>query len=92
MLTTSTSASWHMAMTSRGTPNAPTKIRAPASMMRCTWTAMSPGMAVSRSTPHGLSVSRRMASISASMVAGSMVAAPSVPMPPAADTAAASWW
>ncbi len=67
-------------------------MRAPASMIRWTWAAMSPGMAVRRSTPHGRSVNRFMAAISASMTSALMVAAPRVPIPPASETAAASGW
>ena len=59
-------------------------------MMICTCSVMLPGMAVSRSTPKGLSVPWRTAEISAAIVVLLMVPAPSVPNPPASETALTS--
>ena len=53
---------------------------------------MSPGMAVSRSTPKGLVVSSRTLRISSTMPAVDMVDAPRHPKPPASDTAATRRW
>ena len=58
--------------------------------MSVTLAAMSCGAAVSRSTPNGLSVSARVAAISAVMWSWPMVEAPRHPNPPASDTAAAN--
>ena len=44
------------------------------------------------STPKGLSVRALTAAISSTSSSVCMVDAPSVPMPPAAETAATSWW
>ena len=65
-----------------------TKAVAPPSMMIWTCSAMPPGMAVSRSTPKGLSVALRTAAISATIFSLPMVPAPRQPKPPAAETAA----
>ena len=53
---------------------------------------MSPGMAVSRSTPNGLAVSSRTRSISDTMRSWLIVEAPMQPNPPASLTAATSSW
>ena len=58
-------------------------------MTSLTCSVMPPGMAVSRSTPNGLSVAARMAAISSTIVSLPMVEAPRQPNPPAAETAAA---
>ncbi len=47
-------------------------------------------MAVSRSTPNGLSVAARTAAISSTMRSSPMVAAPRQPKPPASETALTS--
>ena len=79
-------------MTSRGTPRPATKMRAPPSitdgMPASTW----PGRAVSRSTPKGFDVMARTPAISSTSSSGRIVDAPSVPMPPASETAATSRW
>ena len=59
-------------------------------MISLTWRSMSPGMAVSRSTPNGLSVALRTAAISATIRSVPMVEAPRQPKPPASDTAVTS--
>ena len=59
-------------------------------MMACTWVSMSPGAAVSRSTPNGLSVRARTAAISPTILSRPMVEAPMHPNPPASLTAATS--
>ena len=61
MLTTSNPARWHRSTTSTGTPRPATNTLAPPSTTASTCSAMPPGMAVSRSTPNGLSVSARSA-------------------------------
>ena len=79
-------------MTSRGTPRPATKIRAPPSMTDWMPASTWPGRAVSRSTPKGLSVSARTPAISSTSSSARIVDAPSVPMPPASETAATSRW
>ena len=59
-------------------------------MMALTWVSMSPGAAVSRSTPKGLSVSDRTAAISSTILSMPIVEAPMQPKPPASLTAATS--
>ena len=51
-----------------------------------------PGRAVSRSTPKGFDVMARTPAISSTSSSGRIVDAPSVPKPPASETAATSWW
>ena len=67
-------------------------MRAPPSitdwMPSSTW----PGSAVRRSTPKGLDVSAFTPAISSTSSSWRMVDAPSVPMPPASDTAATRRW
>ena len=89
MLTTTRSCWWQRSTTSVGTPRPATNADAPPSMTSLTWSVMPPGMAVSRSTPNGLSVAARIAAISATIVSLPMVEAPRQPKPPAAETAAA---
>ena len=84
--------SWQSSTTSRGTPRPATNTRPPWSMIACTWAGMSPGMAVRRSTPKGLSVRCRTASISRTMRSRFIVDAPMQPNPPASLTAATSSW
>ena len=88
MFITSTFLLWQSSMTSRGTPRPATKTRPPPSMMALTWVSMSPGAAVSRSTPKGLSVSVRTFAISSTILSRPMVEAPMHPNPPASLTAA----
>jgi len=88
MFITSTFLLWHSSMTSRGTPSPATNTRPPPSMMALTWVSMSPGAAVSRSTPNGLSVSVRTLAISSTILSMPIVDAPMHPKPPASLTAA----
>ncbi len=90
MFTTMTLRSWQRSTTSRGTPRPATKTVAPPAMTASTLPTMSPGEAVSRSTPNGLSVASRTACISATMTLRLIVDAPMQPKPPASDTAATS--
>ena len=92
MFTTRRPLSWHSSTTSAGTPRPATKTEAPPSMMSCTCAAMSPGIAVRRSTPKGRSVSSRTAAISLTIFVGDIVDAPRHPNPPASETAATSSW
>ena len=61
-------------------------------MMSFTLAAMSPGAAVSRSTPKGFDVSSRTLAISSRIWSGAMVDAPMHPKPPASLTAATRRW
>ena len=87
MLTTSTPWRWQRSTASAGTPRPATKTDAPPSMTCSTWASRSPGMAVRRSTPKGLSVPFRTSAISATMRSLLMVEAPRQPKPPASETA-----
>ena len=92
MLTTRTLRLWQRSTTSRGTPRPATNTEPPPSMMSLTLAAMSPGAAVSRSTPKGLSVSSRTLAISSRICSAPMVEAPMHPNPPASLTAATRRW
>ncbi len=59
-------------------------------MICSTWPTRSPGIAVSRSTPKGLSVAARTSAISATIRSLLIVEAPRHPNPPASDTAVTS--
>ena len=90
MLATRTLLSWQRLTTSRGTPRPATNTRPPLSMMACTCAGISPGAAVRRSTPKGLSVAARTRCICSTMRSRFIVDAPMHPKPPASLTAATS--
>ena len=92
MLITSRPWRWQSSTTSTGTPRPATKTDAPPSTIFSTCPTMSPGIAVRRSTPKGLSVSRRTAAISSTIWWVDMVEAPRHPNPPASETAATRRW
>ena len=77
-------------MTSRGTPSPAANTAAPSRMSASTSVINRSGIAVSRSTPSGLSVSAFAARISATISSPDIVDAPKHPNPPASDTAATS--
>ena len=80
---------WHSSTTSAGTPSPATNTDAPPSMIWSTWAAMSPGMAVSRSTPKGCRWPPHRGDLRHHPLV-LMVDAPRQPNPPASDTAATS--
>jgi hypothetical protein len=92
MFTTTTPCSWHSSITSRGTPSPATNTEAPPRITSSTWVTMSAGIAVSRSTPKGLSVASRTAAISWRISSRRIAEAPRQPNPPASDTAATRRW
>ena len=87
MFTTNMLRLWHRSITSRGTPRPATNTVAPRSAMAFTSRDMSPGAAVSRSTPKGLEVAARTLSISSTITSWPMADAPRQPKPPASLTA-----
>ena len=88
MLITSRPASWHLWITGRGTPRPAMNALAPSSMITSIACIIESGSAASRSTPKGFCVRSRTRRISRRMPSGPSPAMPSVPKPPASETAA----
>ena len=73
-----------------GTPSPAANTDAPSRINASTSVIRRSGIAVSRSTPSGLSVSALAARISATISSPDIVEAPKQPKPPASETAATS--